>query len=111
MTAGTQRGRCSSFASRWLDETCLRMLTSAKDRDEGVKQWLIKDSGAEEDSLPRYETSPRDGDELGFLSLGTRPEPNSSEGPWFYYPNIKRGVGVLINQWPSGKPKSWPKGI
>lgn len=51
-----------------------------RDRDKYVKVWLVKEGGAEEECL-RWMSFP-DGDKLGLLADGTRPQRNWFHGPW-----------------------------
>ena len=58
-------------------------LLGERAKDEGAKQWLIKEGEVKEDSL-RWMPF-RDADKLGLLSQGTRPRRSNVKGSWVFY--------------------------
>ena len=54
-----------------------------RDKDRYAKTWLVQEGGAKEDSL-QWRSFP-DGDELGLLDDGTRPQRNMTHGPLIHY--------------------------
>jgi len=56
-------------------------LLSERDKDKNVKRWLMEGGEPKEDSF-RW-MSFRDGEGLGLLSQGTRPQRNTLKGPWY----------------------------
>jgi len=56
-------------------------LLSERDKDKNVKRWLMDEGGAKEDSFQWI--SFRDGERLGLLCEGTRPQRNTIKGPWY----------------------------